>query len=159
LRYGHLHQNFQQDAEFAQPNNPQFTTSSINFDGVGPRLGLDGRRRLGATGFSAYGQGSISTLFGDTVSGYSQTDTLTTALLASSNLQSFRVLPVLDFELGASWTSCGGHLRVGAGYYTAFWFNAITTPQYISAVQNNRFISLGDTVTFTGLVVHAEARF
>jgi hypothetical protein len=159
LRYGHLHQNFEQNAEFAQPNNPQFTTSSINFDGVGPRIGLDGRRRLGATCFSGYGQGSISTLFGDTVTGYSQTDTLTTAVLASSNWQSFRVVPVLDFELGLSWTSCGGHLRVGGGYYTAFWFNAITTPQYISAVQNNHFISLGDTVTFTGAVLHAEARF
>ncbi len=159
IRYGHLHQNFEQDAEFAQPNNPQFTTSSINFDGVGPRIGLDGRRRLGATCFSAYGQGSVSTLFGDTVTGYSQTDTLTTALLASSNWQSFRIVPVLDCELGLSWTSCGGHLRVGGGYYTAFWFNAITTPQYISAVQNNHFISLGDTVTFTGAVVHAEARF
>jgi len=159
VRYGHLHQNFEQDAQFAQPNNPQFTTSSINFDGVGPRIGLDGRRRLGSRGFSAYGQGSITTLFGETVTGYNQTDTLTTALLASSNMQSFRVLPLLDCELGLSWTSCGGHLRVGGGYYTAFWFNAITTPQYISAVQNNHFISLGDTVTFTGAVVHAEARF
>ncbi len=159
VRYGHLHQNFEQDAQFAQPNNPQFTTSSINFDGVGPRVGLDGRRRLGCGGFSAYGQGSITTLFGETVTGYSQTDTLTTALLASSNMQSFRVLPLLDCELGLSWTSCGGHLRVGGGYYTAFWFNAITTPQYISAVQNNHFISMGDTVTFTGAVVHAEARF
>ena len=156
VRYGHLHQNFEQNAEFAQPNNPQFTTSSVNFDGVGPRIGLDGRRRLGATCFSGYGQGSISTLFGDTVTGYSQTDTLTTALLASSNWQSFRVVPVLDFELGLSWTNCGGHLRVGGGYYTAFWFNAITTPQYISAVQHNNFISLGDTVTFTGAVLHAR---
>jgi hypothetical protein len=158
-RYGHLRQNFQQDAEFAQPNNPQFTTSSINFDGVGPRAGLDGRRRIGATNFSAYGQTSISALFGEFTAGYTQTDTLTTATLASSNWQSARVVPVLDWELGLSWTSCSGCWRIGGGYYTAFWFNTITTPQYISAVQANNFVQLGDTITFTGAVVHAEARF
>ena len=158
-RYGHLRQSFFQDAEFAQPNNPQLTTSSINFDGVGPRMGLDGRLRMGATNLSTYGQGSISALFGDFTSGYTQINSLTTATLAASNWQSARVVPVLDFEVGLSWTSCGGCVRFGAGYYTAFWFNTLTTPQYIAAVQDNSFIRLGDTITFTGAVVHAEARF
>ena len=158
-RYAHLEQGFLQNAQFAQPNNPQFTTSNIRFDGIGLRTGFDGRHRIGCGGFSAYGNGFLSVLFGDFNSNYTQTNALTTATLAANNWESARVMPILEYEVGLSWTSCSGCWRIGAGYYTAFWFNSVTSPQYIQAVQNNNFVKLGDTITFTGLVAHAEVRF
>ena len=158
-RYAHLNQGFFQNAQFAQPNNPQFTTSNINFDGVGLRTGFDGRRRIGCGGLSGYGNGFVSLLFGDFNSSYTQTNSLTTATLAANNWESARVVPILEYELGVSWTSCSGCVRLSTGYYTAFWFNTVTNPQYIQAVQSNSFVRLGDTMTFTGLVAHAEVRF
>ena len=113
-RYAHLNQGFFQDAEFAQPNNPQFTTANINFDGVGSRTGLDGRRRIGCGGLSCYGKSFVSVLFGDFNSFYTQTDTLTTATLAANNWKVARVVPILEYELGLSWTSCNGCWRASA---------------------------------------------
>ena len=158
-RFAHLQQGFLQNAQFAQPNNPQFTTSNINFDGGGLRAGFDGRRRIGCGGLSAYANGFFSAMFGDFNSHYVQTNSLTTAIVGANNFESARVVPILEYEVGVSWTSCNGCFRFGAGYYTAFWFNAVTNPQYIQSVQNNSFVKLGDTITFTGLVAHAEVRF
>ena len=137
-----------------------FTNTKIRYDGVGLRTGFDGRHRICCSGFSAYGNAFLSVLFGDFNSNYTQTNPLASVNpLAANNWESARVMPILEYEAGLSWTSCNGCWRVGAGYYTAFWFNAVTNPQYIQAVQTNNFVKLGETITFTGLVAHAEVRF
>ncbi len=159
-RYAHLEQGFSQTAQFAQAGGPMMTNTNIRYDGAGLRTGFDGRRRLGCGGFSCYGNGFLSVLFGDFNSNYTQTNPLASVNpLAANNWESARVMPILEYEVGVSWTSCGGCWRIGAGYYTAFWFNAVTNPQYIQSVQANNFVKVGDTITFTGLVAHAEMRF
>ena len=73
--------------------------------------------------------------------------------------QAGRVVPVLDLELGAGWTSPGGCLRLSAGYLVSAWFNTVTTEDFIRAVQANDFVDLGDNLTFDGLRANAEWRF
>jgi hypothetical protein len=159
LRYGHLRQDFLQDAEFAQPNNPQLTTTQINFDGAGMRFGFDGRRRLGCGGLSAYGQGFFTALFGRFHSDYTQLNTLTTDLQGTANWQSDRVVPMIDYEVGLSWTSCNGRWRLSSGYNASYWFNAISTPGFIEAVQATDYHKVSDTLTFTGFVSRLECQF
>ena len=159
IRYANLDQNFSQFALFAQPLGDRHTTTDINFDGVGLRSGFDGAWQIRDSRFSAYGKGFINVLFGEFSSRYSQLNVTTTDLEANSHWVDGRVVPILEYELGIDWTNCCGNLRLGAGYYTAFWFNTVATPKYIQAVQANSFTNVSETITFTGLVAHAEYRF
>ncbi len=59
---------------------------------------------------------------------------------------------MIDYELGLAWTGPQGHLHLAAGYMVNHWFNAVTTPVFIDAVQANNYTDLGDTISFTGLV-------
>jgi hypothetical protein len=158
-RYGKMQQDFRTIGNFAPPVGTILNTTTIQYEGVGLRTGLDGERRIGCSRLSAYGKGFINVLFGTFNTSYTQLDTTTTIVQTESNWQDGRAVPVLEYELGVSWTSRRGHLRFSTGYYTAFWFNAITTPQYVQAVQNADFVDLGDTISFTGLVSRCEYRF
>jgi hypothetical protein len=68
-------------------------------------------------------------------------------------------VPILDYEVGLRWTSCNGHWQVGTGYYTAFWFNTVTTGNFVRAVQFNDFTNVDKTIAFTGLTTRVEFRF
>jgi hypothetical protein len=69
-----------------------------------------------------------------------------------------RFVPILEAELGVAWTiqDC---LRFSAGYTMKAWYNAVTTPVWVQAVQTDNFVNVGDTMTFDGLVVRAELLF
>lgn len=159
VRYAKLQQDFLQIGNFAPPTGTIQTTSDINFEGVGLRAGLDGERRIGCCGFSGYGKCFMNVLFGEFQSTYTQLNTITTVVQANSNWNDRRALPLLEYEVGLNWTSRRGHWRVSAGYYTAFWFNTITTQQFVQAVQNADFVDVGETVAFNGLVTRLEFRF
>jgi Legionella pneumophila major outer membrane protein precursor len=158
-RYGKLQQDFQTLIDFAQPVGTIVNTTTIQYEGVGLRTGLDGERRIGCSRLSAYGKGFINVLFGTFNTSYTQVNTTFTTVQAQSNWRDGRTVPILEYELGISWTSARGHWRLSTGYYTAFWFNAITTPQYVQAVQNANFVNLGDTISFDGVVSRCEFRF
>ena len=55
-------------------------------------------------------------------------------------------------------SSASGHWRTSSGYYTAFWYNTVTTGQFVQAVQNADFVNLGETLTFNGFVTRLEFR-
>jgi hypothetical protein len=158
-RYGQLTQQFGQIGNFASPTGTVNTTTNVKFHGGGFRFGLDGMQRLGRTRFGVYGKSYLSLLFGQFRSNYLQFNETTTATEAASNWNDQRVVPVLDYEIGLNWTSCNGHWRFSAGYYTAFWFNIVSTPQWVQAVQNSDFVDLGETLAFDGLVSRLEFRF
>ena len=158
-RYGKLQQDFEQQGSFTPPLGNLQTNTSIKFEGAGLRTGFDGQRQIGNGRLSAYGKGFISVLFGQFNSNFIQQDTTSTIVQANSNWRDERVVPVLEYEVGASWTSCGGRLHVTAGYYTAFWFNTVTTSQYIQAVQTANYVNLGQTIAFDGFVSRLEYRF
>ena len=77
----------------------------------------------------------------------------------NTSMSEDRIVPVLDFELGLAWLSPGQHLRISGGYLVSAWFNAVTTPGWIHAVQRTDFHSGSDTITFDGLTARAELRF
>ena len=157
-RYGKLHQGFQQIGDFTPPIGTIQTTTDINFEGVGLRAGLDGEHRIGRSRFASYGKLFMNVLFGEFNSTYTQLNTTTTVVQAFSTWKDRRVLPLLEYELGLNWTSRGGHWRASAGYYTGFWFNTITTGQFVQAVQTADFVDLGETISFNGFVTRLEFR-
>ncbi len=159
VRYAHSQQNFEQVANFTQGGGVEDTTAFIRFDGVGLRSGFDGQWQLGCSRISAYGWGFLNVLFGEYSGRYQQFDTTTTSVEAASNWSDDRCVPILDYEVGLKWTSCNGHLVLGTGYYTAFWFNTDTTPDFIRATQTNDFNHVDRTMAITGLTTHAEFRF
>ncbi len=159
VAYGHLQQGFQETSSFAPPAGVIQNTTSIHYDGGGLRYGLDFQRKIGDRGFSLYGKTFVDVLFGQFTANYLQANTTTTAVQALSTWRDDRVLPMLELELGGAWTSCNGRFKVSAGYYNSFWFNAITTSQYVQAVQSSNYTGLGQTIAFDGLVTRAELRF
>src|SRR5262249_50794406 len=60
IRYAHLNQDFSSDFSILGTTN---VTTHINFDGVGPRVGLEGEYGLGR-GFLVYGRGIVNLLAG-----------------------------------------------------------------------------------------------
>ena len=98
-------------------------------------------------------------IFGQFDSNYLQYDQTTASVQAASNWSSTRVVPILEYEVGLNFTSCNGRWRWSSGYYTAFWFNTVATPQYVQAVQNADFVNLGQTIAFDGLVSRLEYRY
>jgi hypothetical protein len=158
-RYASLDQKFGQFGTFAPPTGDLSTTSFIDFEGVGPRIGVDGRARLGRGGFSLYGNTFLSFLLGEFQSTYRQFNLTTDTREAYSTWTDARMVPLLETELGLSWTNCTGCLRVSAGYQLMWWFNAITVGEHIQAVQNSNFLNVGDTIAFDGLTTRVEWRF
>lgn len=158
-RYAKLDEEFGQRGVFAPPTGDLDTASLIHFEGVGPRVGIDGRARLGKGGFSLYGNSFLSFFIGKFESTYQQYNFTTDTREAFSTWNDNRMVPQLETELGLAWTSCSGCFRVSAGYQLQWWFNAVTVADHIHAVQTNNFINVGDTIAFDGLTSRVEWRF
>jgi hypothetical protein len=152
-RYANLQQLFRQ----AQVNGPGMTgvTSNIGMDAAGGRVGLMGARKGVNCGFFFYGNAFADILVGNFRGSYLQANNLA-GVQGANTWQSFRPVPILEYELGAGWVSPNGAWRFSAGYYYAAWFNAVTSSNYIQAVQNNNFVGVGNAITFDGLVLRAQ---
>ena len=156
-RYGQLEQNFLQHGAYGQPPDEVEAETDIEFHGTGMRLGLDARRRTGQTPLSFYGKTLINVLFGEFSSEFQQVNYASQTTDAAVSWHDERVVPVLECELGAVWTE--GHWRLTTGYQAAFWFNAVTTPAFLDAVQTDDYAGVGETITFHGLVTRLEFRY
>jgi hypothetical protein len=159
FRYANLGQFFDQTGDFTQPGDVNRTTSSLHFEGTGLKTGLDGERRVRNSQFTVYGKGFISVLFGQFHGDYTQYNQTTQTVEASNRWNDDRAVPILEFEVGIRWISANGRWRSSTGYYTAYWFNTIATPQYVQAVQTSDFVNLGQTLTFDGIISRLEYCF
>lgn len=160
LRYADLEQHFRQTGVFGGSQGGVIRTSSnVDFDGFGLRFGLDGERMLGASRFSVYGNSSFAATFGEFDGNYRMRNATTVSDLAIVRWADDRIAPMLEYELGLAWTSCNGNWRVAVGYTVIHWFNVVTTPVFIDAVQADNYVDLGDTLTFDGLTSSVEWRF
>jgi hypothetical protein len=157
-RYGHLDQHLLATFDISGTTT---VDSHINFDGGGPRVGLHGDYKI-CGGLFGYGCGVLDVLFGR-FHGSLEEQNVFTGLVGQTSVSEDRVVPILELELGAGWQTANGRLRLSAGYYVGFWFNALTTPNFISGVQGTNFTTNGnnfrDTITFDGLVGRVELRF
>jgi hypothetical protein len=157
-RFGRLEQRFSQIGVFGPGADEVTTSSNIEFTGGGPMVGIEGDQRIGVTGFSAYGKALAAALTGNFESQYRMVDTLGGPLVVA-NWEDDRIVPMLDYELGLAWTNPQGNLRLSAGYMMSHWFNIVSTPVFVDAVQADNYVDVGDTISFDGLVGRAELRW
>lgn len=159
-RYGRLEQRFWQDGNYGGSLGGVIDTETeIDFDGAGVKVGLDGERVLRNSRFSLYGSTSLSGLVGSFRGDYLQHNATAVTDLAIVRWEDDRVAPMLEYEVGLAWTSCTGSCRAKIGYMAMHWFNAVTTPEFIDAVQANNYVDIGDTLSFSGLTSSVEWRY
>jgi hypothetical protein len=158
VRFAELKQEFH--GQFSILGTTDVITHS-NFDGAGPRLGLEGQAWV-CGGFGVYGKTALNLLIGDFRTSYHQENTFQN-LLVDTGFTKSRVVPNLELEVGGSWCGCCDHVRISAGYLISSWSNVVSTNGLIDAVQQNAFTqnreNLKDTVIFDGFVVRLEVRF
>jgi hypothetical protein len=156
-RFGQLDQDFSQAGIFGGGQGGVIdTTTSIEFTGAGPLAGIDGAHQIGKSRFSVYGRSLVAALTGEFESHYRMSNNTTDVLLAESMWNDDRIVPMLDYEIGVAWTSIQGHWRLALGYMGSHWFNTVSTPTFVDAVQADNYVNVGDTISFDGLVGRIE---
>jgi hypothetical protein len=133
--------------------------SDIDFEGFGPRLGLETERCL-RHGFSVYGNAFVNVLPGSFDGSYVQRD-LNDPLApqADAGIEDDRIVTLLEGEIGLAYYPSCGWWRASVGYYVAGWFNVMTTTEFIQAVQADDFTDASDTLTFDGLAARLQFSF
>ncbi len=159
VRYGHLTQDFRaQQSIFAGAGFTSVDTN-IGFDGGGIHFGLDGIKRRSGTGWLLYAKADASFLAGEFRADFRQANQFGGAAVIGNDLVDYRVVTILETELGVGWESSGGRWRVTAGYALSAWLNTLTTTSYIAGVQAGSFGDLDETLTFDGLTTRIEWRY
>ncbi|MEM8947278.1 MAG: Lpg1974 family pore-forming outer membrane protein [Planctomycetota bacterium] len=163
-RYASLTQDFRSLGTFSGGQSGSILTqSNIDFDGGGLTFGLDGERRFGASGLSMYSKGTLGALSGrfhaDYLLNNNSVGTAPIGAIAIADWEENRIVTTLDLEAGLHWTSKKRRVRASAGYMVSFWFNTMTTSEFINSVQANNFVNADDTLMFEGLTTSLELRF
>ncbi len=159
LRYANLKQDFHAQEDTGVPAGLSAVDTNITFDGFGIGFGLDGMRRSAYSGLLVYGRTSASFVSGEFKANYTETTQLVVGPVGANNLVDYRVVTILQTELGTGWRSRCGRAQVTAGYQFAGWFNTLTTGSYIPGVQNRQFNNLNETITFDGFVTRFQWQF
>jgi hypothetical protein len=159
VRYANLDQRFTAAENVGVPVGFSTVDTEINFDGFGIGFGLDGVRRSACTGLLVYGRASSSFVAGELKADFRQTSQFGPNIALGNTLVDYRLMTILQTELGVGWQDESGILRATIGYQVAGWINALTTSSYIPGVQGRRFDDLNETITFDGLVSRIEVRF
>jgi len=159
LRYANLDQRLTAQETIGVPIGLSTVRTEINFDGFGIGFGLDGMRRSANTGLLIYSRASSSFVSGEFKADFRQTSQFNPNAALGNTLVDYRVLTILQAELGLGWQDQCGRVRVTVGYMFAGWFNSLTTGSYIPGVQNRQFNDLNETITFDGLVSRVLVQF
>jgi len=158
-RYGALDQQLQVAYDFALPDGVRILDTTINFDGAGPRIGLQGERQIfPCRKWTVFGRGVANFLAGEFRSTYRQFNETFTLVEAETAFSEDKIVSLLELEVGVAWHSEEGHVRIWGGYMINAWLNTITTSDWIQGVQNENYQDLGDTMTFDGLMAGLELR-
>jgi len=159
LRYAHLAQDFNASQQIFAGAGLTTAASDIDFDGFGIRFGLDGMKRRAGTGLLLYAKGHASFVGGEFKANFTQSNQFGGAAVIRNEFEDYRLVSILDAEVGVGWESAGGRLRVTGGYMISGWFDPLTTSSYIEGVQAGSFGDLSETLTFDGLVSRVEFQF
>ncbi|MGF1580741.1 MAG: Lpg1974 family pore-forming outer membrane protein [Gemmataceae bacterium] len=158
VRYAHINQDLFARYEVL---GDRFVETQINFDGIGPRIGLDGEYRT-CCGVFGYARGVLNVLAGHWGGSYRQED-VNAGTEAMVDYGDDRIVLNPELEIGVGWTGCQGRLRVSGGYYISAFYNSMTTPGLILATQSDNYSTVGDnnrdTLVFDGLVARIEVRY
>ncbi len=159
MRYAHLSQDFLASQEIFSAAGLTNVASEIDFDGFGIRLGLDGMKRHADSGVLLYAKGNANFVSGEFKANYRQQNQFGGAAVIGNDFADYRVLSILETELGMGWESAGGRVRLTGGYLVQGWFNTLTTSTYIDGVRAGNYTDLAETLTFSGLVGRVELRY
>jgi hypothetical protein len=158
VRYGHTDQGL---LNTFQVTGVTTVDSHIDFDGFGPRVGIEGQYQM-RCGFYGYGQGMFNVLFGQ-YRGNTTEQNVFTGLVGQTSVTANRAIPILEMEVGLGWQSPKGCFRLSGGYYVGSWFNTMTMTSLSSGIGGVNFTTNGnnfrDTMTFDGFVLRGELRF
>lgn len=140
----------------------RITTGNIDarFVGAGPRVGMQGRRYFGPSGFlSLYARASQALLIGD----YRMSRIRTTEgdeEIGTETLEQFdrfsRMVPVTDIEVGGSW-QIAPFTYVSVGYFFQCWWDLGQSEGVIGS--NFGPLDTANILGFDGLFVRAELLF
>jgi hypothetical protein len=155
-RYAHLEQGF--GSLMTNSTTQETVDTKLLFDGGGIRFGLEGQRQALCSGFGVYGSAIASFVGGRFEGDYIQADNFS-GTVVSTGWRDDRIIPILDLELGVSWTSCGNRLRVSCGYLFSAWFNMPKTQDFINSIQTNNLPQIQDALTFDGMALRTEFRY
>jgi hypothetical protein len=157
-RYAELGQELTVNQVFGPVNTTVDT--SIDFTGVGLRLGGEGETRPFGGGFLLYGRSMLDIMFGKFDASFTQSNDAP-AVQSFLTMEEDRTVPIAEIELGAGFTQpvYGVLLRFTAGYHFSAWFNTVTTGEYINAVQTGNYLNASDTLTFDGVIGRLEVVF
>lgn len=131
-------------------------TSRVDFDGVGLRFGLLGRRYFGRSGMlSAYVKGDISLLLGDVDYSVQGDPGFTDVALSSTQL-----VPVTEIEAGLT-GYLTQNISVSGGYMLSAWHDLGNRAEYIYSVSPSQIYSMDDAniLSLDGFFLRAEAAF
>lgn len=158
FRYGNMEQGFTYQQELSTATGLVDVNTQVDFNGFGMLFGVDGERRSAHSGLSIYGRGISSFLAGNWRGTYRQINQISQGIIGNE-YEDYRVTPVVELEIGFGWQSENGKWRANIGYLTSAWYDSVSTRQYIDAVRNTDYVSLDETITFSGLTAGVEARF
>ena len=136
------------------------SSTRLNFEGAGARVGLLGRRYIGRRGFaSIYAKGDISILVGNMDI---RTDTQEVfnggPLLRSHENSARRVIPVTEIEAGAS-AHLGTHVTLSSGYFLAAWHDLGFRDTYNYGLFQLSHYDDANILGFDGFFARAEVAY
>ncbi len=159
MRYAHLEQAFLAQQEIFAAAGLTTVATQIDFDGFGIRAGLDGTKQNAETGILVYAKAYANFVGGEFKADFTQSNQFGGTAVVGNDFADYRVVTILESEVGMGWQSCNGRVRVTGGYAVTGWLNTLTTGSYINGVQTREYDQLGETLTFDGLVTRVEVRF
>ncbi len=121
VRYSNINQDYQ--AAIVNPATQTGLASSHDFNGAGPCVSFETKRRLGESGFALYGQVYGAILFGDTDENY---NAASAGVVQGYTHNCTEVLPVGEMELGVEYQRNLGRAKafVQAGFTGQVWWGA-----------------------------------
>jgi hypothetical protein len=128
--------------------------TNVEFDGVGPRLGLEGEK-VSCCGLLLYGRAGADFLAGTFRAHFNQTNSFI-GTVGNADFDDDRIVTILELELGVGWQSKNGCVRVQAGYLINGWFNTLNVGDFTHAVGTSNFTTnccnLSNDLSFDGFV-------
>ncbi len=158
VRYAGLDQDFSSKQLAGVPAGLTDVTTKIGFDGLGIGLGIDILLRRPCSGFFLFGRGDTSFLGGEFNADYRLTSQFGGGVDVTQSLVNYRMITMLDGELGVGWESPRGYLRLTAGYQVSGWYNTLMMNNYLNGVAHAQVAHLDDTVTLNGVIARVEWR-
>ncbi len=158
FRYGEMEQDLITQQQISVATGTVRNDIDVDFNGFGMMFGVDAERRSPCTGMMVYSRALSSFLAGDWRGSYVQTNQFGGGVVANE-YEDYRVTPVLELELGLGWRSQCGRCRASVGYLTSAWYDAVSTREYVDSVRRNDYVSIDETITFSGMTARIEANF